>query len=98
MTAACRRVFLHRTYARVFDEDPDDLVVICADCDCRELGLISSFKEELELEVIAVWDVDRYPFDETAPPGNVLYRPHAGWPPSLDEIEFRLGRTVEVKA
>ena len=66
----------------------EDLEVVCRDC-LAELGLIVGDSGE---DGIAWWDVDLYPFDETAKLGDDCWRPNASWPPSLDEVRERRSR------
>ena len=76
-------VVLHRTYARLFRERDDDLIVTCREC-LAELGLVCDSEGNP-----AWWDGDSYPWDATAKPGDLCYRPGGDWLPSWDEISHR---------
>lgn len=68
----------------------EDLEVVCRDC-LAEIGLIAGDVGGGE-DGIAWWDVDLYPFDETAKLGDDCWRPNASWPPSLGEVRDRRAR------
>ena len=95
MTARAHRlVMLARTWARSPQLHVDDVVIACADCACDHLGLVAAvFEETGELEV-QLWDTETYSYDASARPGEPCYRPDVSFPPSLEEIAFRTGRTL----
>jgi hypothetical protein len=74
----------HLTYQRVWAYRIEDVVVLCPDCLSDRFGvLVPDGADDL---AGAVWDVDRYPWNPRARPGDAFYRPGPDWPPSLGEM------------
>jgi hypothetical protein len=79
-------VVLHRTYEHLGREPGEDLIAICRHCAAAQYGFL------IDEEGLGVtrWDLEQYPYDPTAEPGEACFRPGEDWPPSINEAELRL--------